>query len=228
MNIILIILIVIFIILIPITIFLYRWIPFQDRKRMMINLGFSEMRFIESYISGKIRKLIQTPLKKKNVFRFSSEGAQFIVIFTNPPSLFIDEENYFITIISEKIQLPRFILTSKLNLTNRLDSIMSSTMDQLTKMETSDKNLNKIEIKDYPDLNKKFALLGNDKKLINQFFTTDKSEKISQIKNRFECFADHDLFTIKLDTYLLDEISEEEKMRRAIKLARRVYRIFSS
>jgi hypothetical protein len=208
--------------------FLYRWIPFQDRKRMMINLGFSEMRFIESYISSKIRKLIQTPLKKKNVFRFSGEGAQFIVIFTNPPSLFIDEEKYFITVISEKVHLPRFFLTSKLNLSDRLDSIMSSTMDHLTELEINDKNLNKIEIKHYPELNKKYALLGENKKSTIQFFTEEKSEKLSQIKNRFEIFANRDLFTIKLDTYLYDEISEVEKMRKSIKLAQSVYRIFSS
>lgn len=228
MNSILFILIVIFILLIPITMFLYRWIPFQDRKRMMINLGFSEMRFIESYISSKIRRLIQAPLKKKNVFRFSSEGAQFIVIFTNLPSLFIEKEKYFITVISEKIQLPRFFLTSKLNLSNRLDSIMSSTMDQLAIMETYDKNLNKIELKDFPELNKKYALLGRDNNSINQFFAAEKAEKISNIKDRFELFADHDLFTIKLDTYLFDEIGEVEKMRKVTKLARRVYRIFAS
>ncbi|MEJ2543288.1 MAG: hypothetical protein P8Y99_04415, partial [Calditrichaceae bacterium] len=115
-----------------------------------------------------------------------------------------------------------------LNLSDRLDSIMSSTMDHLTELEINDKNLNKIEIKHYPELNKKYALLGENKKSTIQFFTEEKSEKLSQIKNRFEIFANRDLFTIKLDTYLYDEISEVEKMRKSIKLAQSVYRIFSS
>ena len=201
MNTILIILIIIFIILIPVTIFLYKWIPSRDRKRMMVDLGFSEMSFIETYISHKIRRLMSFTLKQKNVFRFSSEGAQFVIIFTNQPSLFIRHETYFLTVISEKLHLPKFTLTSKLNITDRLDSIMSSTMDQLAEAEAGDKKLKKIELKDYPELNNKFALLGNDKNLINQFFTAEKAEKITQVKNRFELFADHDLFTIKLDTY---------------------------
>ena len=156
MNIILIILVAILILIIPVTIYLYRWIPFQDRKRMMINLGFSEIRFLESYVSTKIRRLIQTPVKKKNIYRFSSEGAQFLVIFSNLPSLFNKEEIYSIIVISEKLQLPRFTLTSKLNITNRLDSIMNSTMDQLAKLEAGAKNLHKIEIQAYPELNKRF------------------------------------------------------------------------
>ena len=94
MNIILIIFVAILILIIPVTIYLYRWIPFQERKRMMINLGFSEIRFLESYVSTKIRRLIQTPVKKKNIYRFSSEGAQFLVIFSNLPSLFNKKEIY--------------------------------------------------------------------------------------------------------------------------------------
>lgn len=228
MNIILFILVAILILLIPVTIYLYRWIPFQDRKRMMINLGFSEMVFLESYVLTKIRKLIQSPVSKKNIYRFSSEGAQFLVIFSNLPSLFNKEENYSMIVISEKLHLPRFTLTSKLNITDRLNSIMNSTIDQLAKLEASDKNLHKIEIQAYPELNKRFVLLGEDKKAINQFFTVERSKKISQTKNGFELSANSDLFTIKSDISQHDKISEEDKMRRVIKLARKLYRIFAS
>ena len=94
---------------------MYKWIPFRDRKKMMINIGFSEMGFIESYISNKIRNVIQSRVHKKNVYRFSSEGAQFFIIFSNLPSLFNEEDNYLMMVISEKLQLPRFSLESKLN-----------------------------------------------------------------------------------------------------------------
>lgn len=228
MNIILIILIAILILLIPVTIYLYRWIPFQDRKRMMINLGFSEMGFIESYISTKIRRLIQSPVSKKNIYRFSSEGAQFLVMFSNLPSLFNKEENYSIIVISEKLHLPRFTLTSKLNITDRLNSIMSSTMDQLAELEVGDKNLHKIEILAYPELNKRFVLLGEDKKAINQFFTVERSKKISQTKNGLELSANSDLFTIKSDISQLDKINEKDKMRKAIRLAHKIYHILMS
>ena len=225
MNITLIVLIIIFIILMPLTIYFYRWIPFQDRKRMMINLGFSEMRFIESYISNKIRRMIKSPLKKKNIFRLSSEGAQFLVVFSNLPSLFNKSETYSITVISDKLQLLRFSITSKLNITDRLDSMMSSTMDQLAELEAGDKNLHKIEIPAFPELNKKFVLLGENTRTINQFLTIERSKKLSQIKDSFELSANADLFTVKVDTSHYKDISEEDKMRRATALARRIYRI---
>jgi hypothetical protein len=228
MNIILIILVAILILIIPVTIYLYRWIPFQERKRMMINLGFSEIRFLESYVSTKIRRLIQTPVKKKNIYRFSSEGAQFLVIFSNLPSLFNKEEIYSIIVISEKLQLPRFTLTSKLNITNRLDSIMNSTMDQLAKLEAGAKNLHKIEIQAYPELNKRFVLLGEDEKLVIRFFSKERSKKIFQIKSSIELSANSDLFTIKTDVSQHNEISEENKMRRTINIARRIYRVLSN
>ncbi len=228
MNIILVFLVALFILLIPVTIYLYRWIPFQDRKKMMINLGFIEMRFIESYISTKIRRLIQSPVTKKNIYCLSSEGAKYLVIFTNPPSLFNKEDIYSIIVISEKLHLPRFTLTSKLNITDRLNSIMSSTMDQLAELEAGDKNLHKIEIQAYPELNKRFVLLGEDKKTINQFFTVERSKKISKTKNDFVLSANSDLFTIKSDISRQDKISEKDKMRRVIKLARKLFRIFAS
>jgi len=195
---------------------------------MMINLGLSEMRFIETYISNKIRRLLKSPIKKKNIFRLSSEGAHFLVIFSKSPSLFIKEEIYSVIIISEKLQLPRFTLTSKLNLTSRLDSIMNSTMDEIAKLEAGDKKLKKIAIPDFPELNEKFVLLGEDEKSVIRFYSKERSKKISLIKNSIELSAQSDLFTIKLDTSHHDEISEEEKMRRSIKTARRLYHIFAS
>ena len=228
MSLINILLIILIIIALAATAFLARWIPYRERRSLMINLGFSEFKFPGSYIANKIRRLLSKPIRKKNIFSLSAEGAQFLVIFSKPPSIFNKTESYSITVISDKLQLPRFTITSKLNVTNRLDSIMNKTMDQVAQLEASEKNLHKIEISTYPDLNKRFVLLGENRDSVTMLFTIERSKKFAQIKDGFELYANSDLFTLKMDSSNYSASSETDKIRKALALARRIYRILKN
>ena len=225
MNTTLVILIILFIILLPATLYLYRYIPSSERRRMMINLGFSEAGFIESYILNKIRRILKTKVKKKNIFRYSSEGAQFLIIFSNTPSYFNRQNFYSISVISEKLQLPRLTLKSKLHITDRLDIMMSSTMDQLAESEIRDKNLHKIEIASYPELNQHFVVLGENKDTLKDFFTIEKSRKLTQIKDDIKLSANQDLFMLNVNVSQNTESSDENIMRKAINLSRKIFHI---
>ena len=228
MSLINILLIILIIIALAATAFLARWIPYRERRSLMINLGFSEFKFPGSYIANKIRRLLNEPIRKKNIFTISAEGAQFLIIFPSLPSPLKQTEFFLLTVISEKMTLPRFTLTPKLNVTNRLDSIMNKTMDQVAQLEASEKNLHKIEISTYPELNKRFVLLGENRDSVTMLFTIERSKKFAQIKDGFELNANSDLFTLKMDSSNYSASSETDKIRKALALARRIYRILKN
>lgn len=228
MNLISILLIISIFLAITITAFLARWIPYRDRKAMMINLGFSEFKYPGSYIYNKIKQLLNTSIRKKNIFCMKGEGALFLFIYDHLPSFSDRIEKFMLTVISDKLILPMFTLTPKLNVTDRLDSIMSDTMDQLAVLEAGDKKLHKINISVSPEFNKRFILLGKDIKSINKVFTIYKSKQLLQIKDGFEINADSDLFTLKINFDKPGNIGNENKIRRSIALARKIYRILKN
>ena len=61
-----------------------------------------------------------------------------------------------------------------------------------------------------------------------KLFTNNRSKKILQVKDGFEMCADSDLFTIKMDFSKHRNIGGADKIRKAIALARKIYRILKN
>jgi hypothetical protein len=102
---------------------------------------------------------------------------------------------------------------------------MDETMDHLAKLEANEKNLEKVEISNISEFNKRFIILGEDPRAVLRQFKTNKIKKLLQVKDRFEMYADSDLFRIKMDFSIYNDVKDADKIRRASALARKIYRI---
>ncbi|MEJ2055781.1 MAG: hypothetical protein P8X42_17850, partial [Calditrichaceae bacterium] len=149
----------------------------------------------------------------------------FFVIFSKQPSVLNDVQSFIFGVYSEKLNLPGLKLSSKTQSTQRLNSVMNTTLEQLAELEAAEQRLHKITFPHIPGFNERFILLAEDEKTLVQFFVMDRSEKLTQLKEDFELNGEGRLFTLKMN-FRRDDLTLEDRIRKTSGLGKKIYRIF--
>lgn len=196
------------------------------------SLGFSPLGELVPDVLERVTHLYrsnqQQQIQLQNIFEQRRTDASFYLLdildTAGDDTSNLGEE--VIVIISSYLALPRFTIIPMIKMEGRLGGLMNIAIDKLMDMLGTRQGLERVQFDQYPEIDKRFIIFGDDPVEIRNFFTNSYMSGFFDIKPKYEIDAGGDTLIIKV-MFPEQEKNRDEAVRVQFKDAEAIFHFFS-